>query len=113
MNPLDGPVEVSVVIPCLNEVQSIAYCVDKSLAAFRAANIRGEVIVSDNGSTDGSIEVAEQHGARVVHAELRGYGHALRKGIEEARGEFIIMADGGDSYDFLGGARVVAQLGGG
>ena len=111
MNPLDGPVEVSVVIPCLNEVQSIAYCVDKALAAFRAANIRGEVVVSDNGSTDGSIEIAEQHGARVVHAKLRGYGHALRKGIEEARGEFIIMADGDDSYDFSEVARFVAKLG--
>jgi len=111
MNPLDGPVEVSVVIPCLNEVQSIAYCVDKALAAFRAANIRGEVVVSDNGSTDGSIEIAEQHGARVVHAKLRGYGHALRKGIEEARGEFIIMADGDDSYDFSEVDRFVAKLG--
>ena len=111
MSLLDGPVEVSVVIPCLNEVRSIATCVDKALAAFRAANIRGEVIVSDNGSTDGSIEVAEQHGARVVHAELRGYGHALRKGIEEARGEFIIMADGDDSYDFSEVARFVAKLG--
>jgi len=111
MSGLDRPVEVSVVIPCLNEVRSIATCVDKALAAFRAANIRGEVIVSDNGSTDGSIEVAEQHGARVVHAELRGYGHALRKGIEEARGEFIIMADGDDSYDFSEVARFVAKLG--
>jgi len=111
MSGLDRPVEVSVVIPCLNEVQSIAYCVDKALAAFRAANIRGEVVVSDNGSTDGSIEIAEQHGARVVHAKLRGYGHALRKGIEEARGEFIIMADGDDSYDFSEVDRFVAKLG--
>jgi hypothetical protein len=102
--------EVSVVIPCLNEVRSIAYCVDRALAAFRAANIDGEVIVSDNGSTDGSIEVAEQHGARVVHAELRGYGHALRRGIEEARGEFIIMGDGDDSYNFSEVPRFITKL---
>jgi hypothetical protein len=109
MSGLDRPVEVSVVIPSLNEVQSIAYCVDKALAAFSAANIHGEVVVPDNGSTDGSIEVAEQHGARVVHAELRGYGNALRKGIEEARGEFIIMGDGDDSYDFSEVPRFVAK----
>jgi glycosyltransferase involved in cell wall biosynthesis len=93
-------VEVSVVIPCLNEAQSIAICIDKALAAFRRAGIRGEVVVADNGSTDGSIEIAEGHGARVVHVALRGYGSALRKGIEEARGTFIVMGDADDSYDF-------------
>ncbi len=93
-------VEVSVVIPCLNEARSLAFCVDKALAAFQAAHVIGEIVVSDNGSTDGSIEIAEQHGARVVHASARGYGNALRKGIEEARGEFIIMGDADDSYDF-------------
>jgi hypothetical protein len=96
---IDSP-EVSVVIPCLNERQSIALCIDKAFAAYKAAGIRGEVIVSDNGSSDGSIEIAEAHGARVVHATARGYGNALRKGIEEARGEFIIMGDADDSYDF-------------
>ena len=88
-----GRLEVSVVIPCLNEAQSIAACVDQALAAFDAEGIRGEVVVSDNGSTDGSIEIAETHGARVVHATVKGYGSALRKGIEEARGEFIILGD--------------------
>jgi glycosyltransferase involved in cell wall biosynthesis len=96
---IDSP-EVSVVIPCLNERQSIALCIDKAFAAYKAAAIRGEVVVSDNGSSDGSIEIAEAHGARVVHATARGYGNALRKGIEEARGEFIIMGDADDSYDF-------------
>ena len=94
------PVEVSVVIPCLNEVQSIASCIDKALDAFRHIGIRGEVIVSDNGSTDGSIEISRQHGARVVHAQLKGYGSALRNGVEEARGEFIIMGDADGSHDF-------------
>jgi glycosyltransferase involved in cell wall biosynthesis len=92
--------EISVVIPCLNEAGSIGLCVAKALAAFREIGVRGEVVVADNGSTDGSIEIAESLGARVVHAATRGYGNALRKGIEEAKGEFIIMGDADDSYDF-------------
>jgi len=92
--------EVSVVIPCLNEVQSIATCVDKALEAFRNAGIRGEVVVADNGSTDGSIEAAVEHGARVIHANVRGYGSALRRGISEARGAFIVLGDADGSHDF-------------
>src|SRR5437660_538397 len=103
------PVEVSVVIPCLNEVQSIASCIDKALDAFRHIGIRGEVIVSDNGSTDGSIEISRQHGARVVHARLKGYGSALRNGIEEARGEFIVLGDADGSHDFSEIPRFVAK----
>jgi glycosyltransferase involved in cell wall biosynthesis len=102
-------VEVSVVIPCLNEARSIGTCIDKSLAAFTAAGVRGEVVVSDNGSADGSIEIARQHGARVVHATAQGYGNALRKGIEEARGAFIVMGDADDSYDFSEIPRFVAR----
>ncbi|HMD86319.1 MAG TPA: glycosyltransferase family 2 protein [Terriglobia bacterium] len=94
------PTEVSVVIPCLNEALSIGICIDKALAVFRTAGVRGEVVVADNGSTDGSIEIAREHGARVVRVEARGYGNALRKGIGEARGKFIIMGDADDSYDF-------------
>ena len=78
-----GPVEVSVVIPCLNEANSLALCVDKAAKAFRASGLSGEVIVADNGSTDGSIKIAEQHGARVVRVPERGYGAALRAGIEK------------------------------
>src|SRR5438093_6775186 len=115
--PVDGadpckttPVpEVSVVIPCLNEVRSIGLCIDKALAAFGQAGIAGEVVVADNGSTDGSIEIAEQHGARVVHAVLKGYGSALRKGIEEARGQFIIMGDADGSHDFSEIPRFVSK----
>src|SRR5438552_8905007 len=92
--------EVSVVIPCLNESRSIGICVNKAIAAFREAYIPGEVVVADNGSTGGSIEIAEQHGARVVHAVLKGYGSALRKGIEEALGLFIIMGDADGSHVF-------------
>src|SRR6266516_5796497 len=93
-------IQISVVIPCLNEAKSIAFCIDKAFAAFRRLGISGEVVVSDNGSTDGSPEIAELHGARVVHAVSRGYGSALRRGIEEAKGQFIIVGDGDDSYDF-------------
>jgi hypothetical protein len=92
--------EVSVVIPCLNEARSIGICIDKALAAFHHAGIAGEVVVADNGSIDGSVDIAQQHGAHVVHVSTRGYGNALRKGIEEARGQFIIMGDADDSYDF-------------
>jgi glycosyltransferase involved in cell wall biosynthesis len=95
----DG-VEVSVVIPCLNEANSIGICVSKAKATFGAAGLRGEVIVADNGSTDGSIEIAEKLGARVVRVEVRGYGSALRAGIAAARGAFIVMGDADDSYDF-------------
>lgn len=102
-------VEVSVVIPCLNEAQSIAACVDKAMGAFREHGIRGEVVVGDNGSTDGSQEIAREHGARVVHAERKGYGHALRAAIEGSRGTFLIMGDADDSYDFSQVPRFVAK----
>jgi glycosyltransferase involved in cell wall biosynthesis len=91
---------VSVIIPCLDEANSLAFCVDKAVAAFRASGLSGEVIVADNGSTDGSIQVAEEHGARVVRVVERGYGSALRAGIAAARGPYIIMGDADDSYDF-------------
>jgi hypothetical protein len=103
-------VEVSVVIPCLNEANSLAFCVDKALKAFRAAGMNGEVIVADNGSTDGSIRIAEEHGARLIHVAERGYGAALRAGIAGSRGAFIIMGDADDSYDFADVPRFVEKL---
>jgi len=103
-------VEVSVVIPCLNEANSVAFCVDKAVNAFRAAGLSGEVIVADNGSTDGSIQIAEEHGARVIRVPERGYGAALRAGIAAAGGSFIIMGDADDSYDFTDVPRFVEKL---
>jgi glycosyltransferase involved in cell wall biosynthesis len=104
-----GATDVSVVIPCLDEANSIGFCVEKAMHAFRAAGLRGEVVVADNGSTDGSVEVAEKLGACVVHVSQRGYGAALRAGIEAARGAFIIMGDADDSYDFGEVPRFVEQ----
>jgi glycosyltransferase involved in cell wall biosynthesis len=104
-----GAVDVSVVIPCLNEANSIGLCVAKATGAFRAAGLRGEVVVADNGSTDGSIEIAEKLGARVVAVPQRGYGAALRAGIAAARGAFIIMGDADDSYDFSEVPRFVEK----
>jgi len=103
-------VEVSVVIPCLNEANSLAYCVDKAVKAFQAAGLCGEVVVADNGSTDGSIEIAEERGARVIRVSERGYGAALRAGIAGARGPFIVMGDADDSYDFSDVPRFVEKL---
>jgi glycosyltransferase involved in cell wall biosynthesis len=91
--------EVSVVIPCLNEAKSLGFCINQARATLAAEGIRGEVVVSDNGSTDGSIEIAQSHGARVVHATIKGYGSALRYGIQQARGEFIILGDADGSHD--------------
>ena len=104
------PVDVSVVIPCLNEANSLAHCVDKAMGAFRNAGLSGEVVVADNGSTDGSVELAEGRGARVIRVAERGYGAALRAGIAAARGPFVIMGDADDSYDFADVPRFVEKL---
>lgn len=92
--------EVSVVIPCLNEAETIAGCVGKAVETLEREGISGEVIVADNGSVDGSVALAEKAGARVVQVVERGYGSALRGGIAQARGRFVIMGDGDGSYDF-------------
>jgi hypothetical protein len=92
--------EVSVVIPCLNEANSLELCIRKALDAFAKSGIHGEVVVADNGSTDGSIEIAEKAGARVVRVRKGGYGSALQGGIARSKGKFIVMGDADDSYDF-------------
>jgi len=92
--------EVSVVMPCLNEADTLATCIRKARSAMALAGIRGEIVVADNGSTDASIEIAHREGARVVVVPERGYGAALLGGIHAAKGRFIIMGDADDSYDF-------------
>ena len=93
-------VDLSVVMPCLDEARTIGICIRKAQASFERLGIRGEVVVADNGSTDGSREIAEELGARVVPVEQRGYGAALTGGIAAARGRWVIMGDADDSYDF-------------
>src|SRR5262245_54831673 len=103
LSPAPGPqgdLEVSVVMPCLNEARTVGTCVVKARAALETLGVRGEVIVADNGSTDGSQDIARSFGARVVPVTRRGYGSALQGGIEAAQGRYIIMGDADDSYDF-------------
>jgi len=97
----DAPLELSVVLPCLNEAETLASCIEKAQRAMREHGIAGEVVVADNDSTDGSQEIAERCGARLVQVEERGYGSALMGGIAAARGRYVIMGDADDSYDFL------------
>jgi glycosyltransferase involved in cell wall biosynthesis len=94
------PIELSVVIPCLNEAKTLGICIEKALRSFQELEIEGEVVVADNGSTDGSIAIAQEKGARVVHVSTRGYGAALAEGIQFARGKYVIMGDADDTYDF-------------
>ncbi len=92
--------ELSVIIPCLNEEGTVGTCIEKALRALEEGDLTGEVVVVDNGSTDRSIEISKAAGARVVHAGVKGYGSAIRTGIEQARGEVVIMGDADDTYDF-------------
>jgi glycosyltransferase involved in cell wall biosynthesis len=92
--------ELSIVMPCLNEAETLAACVTKAQRSLREHGIAGEVIVADNGSTDGSQAIATDLGARVVAVAEKGYGHALQAGIAAARGRYVIMGDSDDSYDF-------------
>src|SRR4051794_20707217 len=87
----ESEIEVTVVMPCLNEALTVGRCVAKALASLEEMGVQGEVIVADNGSTDGSQDLARQHGARVVEVSRKGYGSALQGGIAAARGKFVIM----------------------
>jgi glycosyltransferase involved in cell wall biosynthesis len=103
-------IELSVVMPCLNEADTLEVCIGKAQKAMREIGIRGEVVIADNGSTDGSISIANRLGARVVNIAERGYGAALRGGIEAAYGKYVIMGDADDSYDFLDIPKFVEKL---
>jgi hypothetical protein len=106
--------DVSVVMPCLNEAASVGTCVAKAFEGIRLAGVVGEVVVVDNGSRDGSAEIARKAGARVVEQPQRGYGNAYRMGFAEARGQVVVMGDSDDSYDFtkLGALIAPIQAGG-
>lgn len=112
-NPESQPVTavtVSAVMPCLNEEQTLAICIEKARRAFDAIGVIGEIVVADNGSTDRSISIAESLGARIVHESRKGYGSALMAGISAARGRYIVMADADDSYDWSELGRFVSKL---
>ncbi len=102
--------ELSVVMPCLNEEKSVGICVEKARSTMERLGIAGEVLIVDNGSTDRSVEIAQSLGARIVRHDLKGYGNALRRGFAEARGRYIIMADCDDSYDLSDLERFVVKL---
>ena len=102
--------ELSVVMPCLNEALTLETCIRKSLDTMREHGIEGEVVIADNGSTDGSQRIATEAGARVVNVERKGYGSALLGGIAAAKGRYVIMGDADDSYDFTHIPRFVKQL---
>jgi glycosyltransferase involved in cell wall biosynthesis len=103
-------VEVSIVMPCLNEVETLAACIQKAQQAIEKDQLAAEIVVADNGSTDGSQVVAEQLGVRVVDVTKRGYGNALRGGISASHGRFVIMGDADDSYDFAAIAPLISKL---
>jgi glycosyltransferase involved in cell wall biosynthesis len=103
-------IELTILMPCLNEAETVALCVEKARGFLRRAAIGGEVVVADNGSSDGSRELAVSAGARVVKVAERGYGAALIGGIREAKGHFIIMGDADDSYDFSALDAILAAL---
>jgi glycosyltransferase involved in cell wall biosynthesis len=105
-----GALDLTILMPCLNEAETLATCIEMAKRGLESAGVSGEVIVADNGSTDGSIEIAEKHGARVVHVAAKGYGSALRGGIEAARGRWILMGDADASYDFSEASRFVEKL---
>jgi hypothetical protein len=102
--------ELSILMPCLNEAETLERCIGKAQAWLRATDCDGEVLVADNGSSDGSIEIAQRCGARVVHVPVRGYGAALYFGSRAAHGRFIIMGDADDSYDFSNLSPFMSQL---
>jgi glycosyltransferase involved in cell wall biosynthesis len=103
-------IELSIVMPCLNEADTLAQCIQEAQIGIQKSGVRGEIIVADNGSQDDSVSIAEKLGARVVHARKRGYGNALRAGIEAASGKWIIMGDADESYDFSETDRFVEKL---
>ncbi len=113
MNHTQDSCELSIVMPCLNEAETVGVCVGKARRFLDQEGISGEIVVADNGSTDGSQAIAEREGARVVSVAEKGYGNALMGGITSARGTYVIMGDSDDSYDFFHLSPFVEKLRGG
>lgn len=107
---MSEPIELTILMPCLNEAETLARCIEKAKVGIQRAGVRGEILIADNGSTDGSQAIAEKLGVRVVQVTAKGYGNALRGGIEAARGEWILMGDADDSYDFAEADRFVEKF---
>ncbi len=103
-------IEVSVVMPCLNEQTTLGTCIEKAQRTMKSLGIQGEIIVADNGSTDNSVAIAQSLGARVVHQPIRGYGAAYQAGITAARGKYILIGDSDDTYDFTDLERFITPL---
>ncbi|WP_369680368.1 glycosyltransferase family 2 protein [Winogradskyella luteola] len=97
---MDKNPELSIVMPCLNEAETLAICIKKAQSFFTTYKVDGEIVIADNGSTDGSIEIAKSLNTKVIHAEKKGYGSALKAGITASKGTYIIIGDADDSYDF-------------
>src|SRR6185295_5584446 len=102
--------ELTIVMPCLNEAETLERCIVKAKAYLERAKIAGEVVIGDNGSTDGSQDIARRCGARVVDVPRRGYGAAIMGAVEAARGKYVIMGDSDDSYDFSNLDKYVEKL---
>jgi len=107
---MNGIIELTILMPCLNEAETIARCIEKARIGIEHSGVPGEILIADNGSTDGSQAIAERLGARVVQVKAKGYGNALRGGIEAAKGEWIVMGDADDSYDFSEADRFVKKF---
>jgi glycosyltransferase involved in cell wall biosynthesis len=100
MNSNSPSLELTILMPCLNEAETVATCIRKAQGFLEDHNVHGEVLIADNGSTDGSQEIAQKQGAKVINIEQKGYGSALVGGIQAAKGMYVIMGDADDSYDF-------------
>ena len=107
---MSEPVELTILMPCLNEAETLARCIESARLGIQRAGVRGEILIADNGSTDGSQAIAEKSGARVVTVAEKGYGSALRGGVQAAAGKWILMGDADDSYDFSEADRFVKKF---
>lgn len=103
-------IELTILMPCLNEAETLEVCIQKAKTFLETSGVVGEILIADNGSTDGSVEIAEKCGARVEHVSEKGYGAALIGGCKAAKGKYVIMGDADDSYDFLNLMPFVEKL---